>query len=156
MQPFWTADISKKGNAFKTKQSKKRPCILLFHRNLIWSKPIRQKTLCVSSQRDGRGAESLDVWFSLFISFIVPSCSRQQLQPSYIDLGPQTLTCALAPLPLPFRLLPSSSRTLEIIFLLTSDKVMDCIVLHVGPDLTICWDDRDSYSSSLGFLNDLG
>lgn len=102
---------SQKRETLSKQSNRKRPCILLFHRNLIWSKPIRHKKLCVSSQRDGWGAESLDIWFSLFISFIVPSRSRQQLQPSYIDLGPQTSTCVRSPLP------PLSSPPLLILHL---------------------------------------
>lgn len=47
--------------------------------------------LCLPSEL--WGAESLDIWLSLFISFIVSGCSRQQLWPTHIDLGPQTLTC---------------------------------------------------------------
>lgn len=51
--------------------------------------------LCLPSQRELWGAESLDIWLSLFISFIVSGCSRQQLCPAHIDPGPQTLTYVL-------------------------------------------------------------
>ena len=134
-----------KRKILKKQSNWKQPCILLFHRDLIWSKPIRHELPAVAHGLEESGTKALSALSSfskrtlrcweaghlvvtLHFSHCVQAPARQELWSAHIDLGPQTLTL------FSYLLSPLSSATLE----------MECFVYHwkglhyvyVRPDLS--------------------
>lgn len=93
--------------------------------------------LCLPSER--WSTESLDFWLSLFISFIVSGCSRQQLWPAHIDLGPQTLTrVSLSHLSSPFLSSPLHCHLTNEIFCVPLKKIGLCSPIFQGWFIPLC------------------
>ena len=163
-----------KGKHTLKQRNWKQPSILLFHRNLIWSKPIRQELPAAADGLEERGTKALSplsestvrCWESghLVVTLHFFHCVRllqaTALVSSYWSGSTALNLCSfISPLlssPLISTPLLSSPLLLPLpLFLCTTGKGMDHVVLYVKPDLSSCVGWQGQRLPSLGLQNAL-